>query len=210
MFIQIVQTANASRLQFLPGRTLISSGTAGFLDADSAKRSPLARRLFEIDGIVSVYLDQQAITLSKSEDTEWAMIKPIILGSIMEHFESGDPVLLDADQPLPKPGLETDDGKAIQALIDEKVNPMVASHGGQITLVDVQDDTVFIRMGGGCQGCGMADVTLKQGVTRQIQALVPKITNVLDVTDHAGGANPYHQAGKGGDNGQSPFHQPSK
>ena len=137
------------------------------------------------------------------------MLKPIILGSIMEHFDSGEPVILDEDQPLPKPGLETEDGKAIQALLDQKINPMVASHGGQITLVDVQDDTVFIRMGGGCQGCGMADVTLKQGVTKQIQALVPKITQVLDVTDHAGGTNPYHQEGKGG-NGQSPFNQPSK
>jgi Fe-S cluster biogenesis protein NfuA len=74
----------------------------------------------------------------------------------------------------------------------------VANHGGNIALVDVDDETVYIRLEGGCQGCGMADVTLKQGVAKAIQALVPTIRRVLDVTDHAGGTNPYYQPGKGG------------
>ncbi len=91
-----------------------------------------------------------------------------------------------------------------------KINPQVASHGGRISLVDVQDDTAYIRLEGGCQGCGMADVTLKQGVATEIQALVPTISKVLDVTDHAGGANPYYQPGKGDGTASSPFHQPSK
>ena len=74
----------------------------------------------------------------------------------------------------------------------------MAAHGGHISLVDVQDDTVYIRLEGGCQGCGMADVTLKQGVATEIQRVAPGITKVLDVTDHAGGTNPYYQPGKGG------------
>jgi Fe-S cluster biogenesis protein NfuA len=82
--------------------------------------------------------------------------------------------------------------------LEKQVNPSVAAHGGHISLVDVQDDTAYIRLEGGCQGCGMADVTLKQGVVTQIQQVAPSITNVLDVTDHAGGDNPYYQPGKGG------------
>jgi len=209
MFIQTERTLNPARMRFLPGRTLLSSGTAGFLNADSSARSPLAQRLFEIDGITSAYVDPQAITVSKSDDIEWPMLNPVILGAIMEHFAAGEPVILDEDRPLPKPGLETADGKAIQALLEQRINPQVASHGGRISLVDVQDDTAYIRLEGGCQGCGMADVTLKQGVTKEIQALVPGIRTVLDVTDHAGGTNPYHQPGKDG-TAQSPFHQPSK
>ena len=99
---------------------------------------------------------------------------------------------------LPKPGLETPEGKAIWAVLEEEINPSVASHGGHISLVDVQGDTAYIRLEGGCQGCGMADVTLKQGVATQIQRVAPGITNVLDVTDHADGNNPYYQPGKGG------------
>ena len=74
------------------------------------------------------------------------------------------------------------------------MNPAVAAHGGRISLVDVQDDTVYIRLEGGCQGCGMAEATLKQGVEVEIKQAVPSITAVLDVTDHAGGSNPYYRA----------------
>ena len=128
----------------------------------------------------------------------------------MEHFAAGELVILDEGQPLPKPGLDTAEGKAIQNLLETKINPQVASHGGRISLVDVQDDTAYIRLEGACQGCGMADVTLKQGVVKEIKALVPAIGTVLDVTDHAGGANPYYQPGKGNGAAASPFHQPSK
>ncbi len=210
MFVQTETTANPARMRFLPGQTLLSAGTAGFLDKESSAQSPLAQRLFEIEGIASVYLEPQAISLTKTDDVEWPMLKPVILGAIMEHFAAGEPAIHDEGQPLPKPGLDTEEGKAIQSLLEQRINPQVASHGGRISLVDVQDDTAYIRLEGGCQGCGMADVTLKQGVAKEIQALVSTITKVLDVTDHAGGTNPYFQQGK--DNGgiSSPFHQPGK
>ena len=85
----------------------------------------------------------------------------------------------------------------IQELIDDQINPGVAAHGGHISLLDVTDDTVYIEMGGGCQGCGMADVTLKHGVEAMIQEVFPEIKQIIDTTDHASGANPYYQAGKG-------------
>lgn len=95
----------------------------------------------------------------------------------------------------------------IQKLIDTQINPGVASHGGYVELLDVKDKRVFVRMGGGCQGCGMASVTLKQGVEALIQQQYPDVS-VVDTTDHAGGENPYYQPAKGG--GDSPFHQSAK
>lgn len=97
----------------------------------------------------------------------------------------------------------------IQKLLDAQINPGVASHGGFVELLDVKDDKVFVRMGGGCQGCGMASVTLKQGVEVVIRQNFPQIQAVVDTTDHAGGENPYYQPAKGGQ-GASPFHAPAK
>ena len=118
--------------------------------------------------------------------------------NMLRHYVPEVEAVKDHRDALPKPGLETPEGKAIQDLLEEQVNPAVAAHGGHISLVDVQDDTVYIRLEGGCQGCGMADVTLKQGVATEIRRVAPGIIKVLDVTDHAGGTNPYYQPGKGG------------
>lgn len=85
----------------------------------------------------------------------------------------------------------------IQQLIDEQINPAVAAHGGHIELLDVADDVIYIEMGGGCQGCGMANVTLKQGVESMIQEAFPEIKQVIDTTDHASGTNPYYQPSQG-------------
>jgi Fe/S biogenesis protein NfuA len=91
-------------------------------------------------------------------------------------------------------GPEGDIWRQIQEVLDEQVNPMVASHGGYIELIEVKDSDVFIRMSGGCQGCGMAAMTLKQGVERLLRDQVPSIGEIMDVTDHAGGRNPYYAA----------------
>ncbi len=117
---------------------------------------------------------------------------------MLRHYVPEVTDVIDYRDAMPKPGLETPEGEAILRILDEQVNPAVASHGGHISLVDVQGDTAYLRLEGGCQGCGMADVTLKQGVETAIRREVPTITTVLDVTDHAGGANPYFQPGKGG------------
>ena len=279
MFIQTEPTPNPATLKFLPGRPVMEKGTANFTDAEKARRSPLATALFGLEGISGVFLDSDFITVTKSDDKDWEIMKPHILSAIMDHFQSGKPVIeepeaeaasplergdedtidsrikelidtrirpaatqdggdvtyhsfkdgvvylefqgsafglmtgienmlrnyvpeveavKDHHDALPKPGLETPEGKAIWAVLEEEINPSVASHGGHISLVDVQGDTAYIRLEGGCQGCGMADVTLKQGVATQIQRVAPGITNVLDVTDHADGNNPYYQPGKGG------------
>ena len=291
MFIQTESTSNPATLKILPGERVMREGTADFPTRKHAARSPLAKRLYEIDGVTSVFFGADFITVTKADDQDWAWLKAPILGVIIEHFTSGQPVMKDeragagngseGDEPdfeaqepvsdapqelidrvrelieerlhptiqgsggdiefhsfvgatvnlrlqgsafamlsqietmlrhyvpeiekvqdvmeaIPKPGLETAIGKAVREVLDRRINPAVAAHGGHIALVDVQDDTVYIRLEGGCQGCGMADVTLKQGVVTEIQAVAPTIKNVLDVTDHAGGSNPYYQPGKGG------------
>ncbi|MGH7433534.1 MAG: iron-sulfur cluster assembly accessory protein [Candidatus Methylomirabilales bacterium] len=92
--------------------------------------------------------------------------------------------------------------QAVQEAIDSQINPGVASHGGHVALLDVKDDIAYIALGGGCQGCGMADVTLKQGIEVLLKEAVPEIRQVIDTTDHAAGKNPYYQPSKGG---TSPF-----
>jgi Fe-S cluster biogenesis protein NfuA len=113
--------------------------------------------------------------------------------NMLRHYVPEVKAIIDHREALPRPGLQSSRGVAIRDLLHERINPSIAAHGGHITLVDVKDDKAYVRLEGGCQGCGMADVTLKQGVAKEIMTLVPDITEVLDVTDHAGGSNPYYQ-----------------
>ncbi len=108
----------------------------------------------------------------------------------------------------PNPVWSDSVAQRVQEIIDAQINPGVASHGGHVELIDVKDNTVYVQLGGGCQGCGMVDVTLRQGIETLIKREIPEIVGVIDTTDHAGGSNPYYQPAKGG--GQSPFHQPAK
>jgi Fe/S biogenesis protein NfuA len=99
--------------------------------------------------------------------------------------------------PPPKPeiNLGSPVAKKVQKIIQEKINPGVASHGGYVELIDVQGDKAYVRLGGGCQGCGMVNVTLKQGIEVMIKEEVPEISQIIDTTDHAGGTNPYYEPG---------------
>jgi Fe-S cluster biogenesis protein NfuA len=119
--------------------------------------------------------------------------------TMLRHYVPGIEKVQDVMDAIPKPGLETPTGKAVREVLDSRINPAVAGHGGHISLIDVRGPRVFLRLEGGCQGCGMADVTLKQGVEAEIKRAVPQIEEILDVTDHAVGSNPYYQPGKGGE-----------
>jgi Fe/S biogenesis protein NfuA len=110
----------------------------------------------------------------------------------------------------PNPIWDDPTAAAIQSLIDTVINPGVASHGGHVTMIDFRDDVVYVQLGGGCQGCGMVDVTLRQGIEALIKQHHPEVLGVVDTTDHAGGTNPYYQPAKGADAGASPFYQPAK
>ena len=117
-------------------------------------------------------------------------------GAIIDYVEDLNSSGFKVDNPN-TPTWDNPKAQAIQQLIDERINPAVASHGGQIDLLDVTDDSIYIHMGGGCQGCGMANVTLKHGIEGMIQEHFPEIKNIIDTTDHASGENPYYQSSKG-------------
>jgi len=97
-----------------------------------------------------------------------------------------------------EPRLDTDDPRVrtIQELFEKEINPAIASHGGFVQLIDVKDNRVYLQLGGGCRGCGMVDVTLKQGIEVRLKEVLPEITEIIDTTDHAGGTNPYYSPGK--------------
>ncbi len=155
--------------------------------AVTQKGGQIAFRGFE-DGIVLLDMGGPTIGLADGIANMLTHYVPEVTGvrSYEEH------------ERLQKAELNTPDALAVRKLLAEEINPSVASHGGHIALIDIKDDTVYIRLEGGCQGCGMADVTLKHGIERAIRQAVPSIAAVLDVTDHADGANPYFQQGKGG------------
>ena len=141
-----------------------------------------ADRVFSFEGF-EVYVD--ADSLSYVEDVQVDFVDGLM----------GSGFKIERPHALP-PELSGPVAEKVQAVIDQQINPAVAGHGGQINLIDVKDKTVYVQLGGGCQGCGMADVTLKQGIEVAIKSAVPEIEEVLDVTDHANGANPYYQSSK--------------
>ncbi len=117
-------------------------------------------------------------------------------GTTIDYVESAHGSGFKIDNPNP---LWTDPrALAVQKVLDDEINPAVASHGGFVALLEVKDDVAYIQLGGGCQGCGMVDVTLKQGIEVRIREAVPAIREIVDTTDHAGGKNPYYQPSKGG------------
>ncbi len=268
MFIQTTAGETAIEMDFFPGTAVCDKAPLSIKKEDAAEKSPLAAKLYDVDGVTDVVLLEDAIRITRAEGFDWETLRTEIFTAIMMHFQSGEAAYIEIDgadefdaelvaqivdlletrivpavtqsggdvayhsfekgilylkmqgsafsmltgitnmlkhyvpeitairdhrESLPRPGLHSEAGVAIRELLQDRINPSIAGHGGHITLMDVQESKAFVRLEGGCQGCGMADVTLKQGVAKEIMELVPTITEVLDVTDHAGGENPYYQ-----------------
>jgi len=183
MFIQTETTPNPASLKFLPGREVLVEGSADFRDAQAAVISPLARRLFEIDGVVGVFLGDEFISVTKAEGLEWHHLKPAILGTIMEHFMAGLPVI-DAGAELESTaGSETDSDvvRQIRELIETRVRPAVAQDGGDIIFNRFEDGVVFLTMRGSCSGCPSSTATLKSGIENMLRHYVPEVVEVRQV-----------------------------
>src|SRR6218665_2737792 len=185
MFIQTEATPNPATLKFLPGKVVMERGTADFRNAGEAEASPLASRLFEIGGVTGVYFGYDFITLSK-ESGEWQPLKPAILGSTMEHFMSGQPVMggtstlaedLDEDGEFFDENDETVVA-TIKELLETRVRPAVAQDGGDITFRGFKDGKVFLNMKGSCAGCPSSTATLKHGVQNLLRHFVPEVQEV--------------------------------
>jgi Fe-S cluster biogenesis protein NfuA len=180
MFIQTEQTPNPATLKFLPGRVVIESGTANFPDAVSAERSPLAERLFSIEGVTGVFLGYDFITVSKDDTQDWYLLKPSILGVIMEHFTSGKPMLLEAEAGAPGADAVEDSEIVLQIkeLLETRVRPAVAQDGGDIIFHGFDDGVVYLHMQGSCAGCPSSTATLKAGIENMLKHYLPEITEV--------------------------------
>ncbi len=185
MFIQTEATPNPSTLKFLPGRTVMPSGTADFTNAEEAAPSPLAQRIFAVEGVEGVFLGPDFISVAKG-DADWAHIKPAILGAVMEHFTSGQPVMSEGGaQDLG--GHAEHDGPhgaivaQIKDLLDTRVRPAVAQDGGDITFHGFDQGVVYLSMRGACAGCPSSTMTLKMGIENLLRHYIPDVLEVRPV-----------------------------
>ncbi|HEY3917399.1 MAG TPA: NifU family protein [Stellaceae bacterium] len=181
MFIETEATPNPATLKFLPGRAVMEQGTANFADADAATRSPLALRLFGLDGVTQVFFGADFISVSKSDETSWSELKPAVLGALVEHFSSGEPLLTDSETPAVE-GEEDDEIVAqIKDLLETRVRPAVAADGGDIIFEAFADGVVYLQMHGSCSGCPSSTATLKAGIENMLRHYIPEVVEVRAV-----------------------------
>ena len=182
MFIQTEQTPNPATLKFLPGRAVMPEGTASFATQEEAEQSPLAARLFEIEGVTGVFFGNDFISVSKIEEREWFLLKPSILGVIMEHFVSGQPLLTgDSDSGHADHGDGDEVSSQIKELLDTRVRPAVAQDGGDIVFQGFERGVVYLRMQGACSGCPSSTATLKMGIENMLRHYIPEVVEVRAV-----------------------------
>lgn len=187
MFIQTEQTPNPATLKFLPGCVVMEGGTAFFESPEAAGSSPLAQRLFEVEGVRGVFFGADFVTITKQEGKEWYVLKPSILGAIMEHFAAGRPVISDASD-INGGHAETSDGEdsqivtQIKELLDTRVRPAVAQDGGDIVFQSFENGIVYLTVMGACQGCPSSTMTLKMGIENMLRHYIPEVNEVQAVT----------------------------
>ncbi len=185
MFIQTEATPNPATLKFLPGRDVLEGEPRDFRSADAAAISPLAMGLFGISGVTGVFLGSDFISVTKDE-TNWAHIKPAILGVIMDHFLSGKPVIAEASGSAPafdevEEFFEEEDKEMVEVikeLLATRVRPAVAMDGGDIIFKGFKEGTVFLHMQGACSGCPSSTATLKSGIENLLRHFVPGVQEV--------------------------------
>ncbi len=180
MFIQTEDTPNPAALKFLPGRDVLATGVADFTSREDAARSPLARLLFEIDGVQGVFLGSDFITVTKAADKNWQVLKPMVLGAVMDHFTAGAPVMEQAEGEIAADdaGEDSEVVSQIKELIDTRVRPGVAQDGGDIVYRGFRNGTVYLQMRGSCAGCPSSTATLKMGIENMLRHYVPEVQQV--------------------------------
>jgi Fe-S cluster biogenesis protein NfuA len=184
MFIQTEATPNPATLKFLPGRTVLETGTLDLRDPADAAKSPLAQRLFGIKGVNGVFFGSDFITVSK-DGGEWHQLKPAILGAIMEHFMSGAPILKEGEAAVAGDeffdAADADTVATIKDLIETRVRPAVANDGGDITFKGFKEGVVYLHMKGACSGCPSSTATLRHGIQNLLKHYVPEVVEVRPV-----------------------------
>ena len=185
MFIQTESTPNPATLKFLPGQTVLKVGTADFPTVEASEKSPLAQRIFAVEGVTGVFFGTDFVTVTKADGVDWDHIKPALLGAIMEHFQSGQPVMDEGHAPAS--GHAEHDGEdaavvgQIKELLDSRVRPAVAQDGGDITFHGFDRGVVYLHMQGACAGCTSSTLTLKMGIENLLRHYIPEVTEVRPV-----------------------------
>ena len=190
MFVQVEPTPNPATLKFLPGKTVMSQGTQFYQDETSAGNSMLAQKLFQINGVESVFYGQDFITISKNEKSNWTLLKPAIMGAIIEQFTTNNPLI---EEPQfkktyveDKHSIKSSDSdvvKKIKELLDTKIRPAVAMDGGDIIFNEYLDGWIWLEMQGACQGCPSSTATLKSGIENMMKHYIPEVRGVRS-TEH--------------------------
>ncbi|WCR10444.1 NifU family protein [Paracoccus stylophorae] len=185
MFIQTETTPNPATLKFLPGETVMGSGTADFPTPDAGGRSPLARRIFQVEGVAGVFLGRDFVTVTKEDNVPWDHLKPSVLGAIMEHFQSGAPVIEgdvpEGDGHAQQDGPDSQIVGQIKELLDTRVRPAVAQDGGDITFHGFDRGVVYLHMQGACAGCPSSTLTLKMGIENLLRHYIPEVVEVRPI-----------------------------
>ncbi len=182
MFIQTEATPNPATLKFLPGRIVMPAGTADFPSVESTQRSPLAQSLFGITGVTGVFFGSDFVTVTKDGEQDWHVMKPAVLGAIMEHFTAGKPIMIEGAPAAASVDGEDDDIVVqIKELLDTRVRPAVAQDGGDIVFHSFQEGIVYLHMQGSCSGCPSSSATLKSGIENMLRHYIPEVVEVRAV-----------------------------
>ena len=189
MFIQTEPTPNPLTLKFLPGRVVMEEGTAFFQKVSECTASPLAKRLFSIEGVVGVFFGNDFVTITKEEKLDWQILKPMILGMIMDHYNSGEKAIINSQIDSKSEDLTLSESKhedsavikQIKELLDTRVRPAVAMDGGDIVFQGYEKGIVYLHMQGACSGCPSSTATLKMGIENMLKHYVPEIKEVRPV-----------------------------
>src|SRR5260370_22470601 len=191
------EPTHSGRCKLLVGVPVTPGGVRGFTSAAEAQDSPLVTQIFAIPGarVSEVIVSGNLVTVVKSDQAPWTMVGREVGKAIRAALAGATPPVAVKTVPA-KPGDDDALYDRVARLFEDEVNPMVARHGGRVELIDVQDAVVMLRMGGGCPGCGMADVTLRQGIEAMLNRHIPEVKGIVDITDHGSGADPYFAAAK--------------
>jgi Fe-S cluster biogenesis protein NfuA len=191
ILIKAQPSATGDQCIFMVNRTLMEGHSWFFANFENAAESPLAEALFSLDDVETALVLGSTLTVTRKDKTivDWRPLAKDVGAAVRGVLEQGGALI--AEKIIQELPTEASIREGIQKVIDVEVNPGVAGHGGNVTLLDVKGNTVTIQMGGGCQGCSAADLTLKQGIHTSFRNAVPKVGAILDETDHSAGVNPY-------------------
>ena len=182
MFIQTEETPNPQALKFLPGRVVMETGSCEMTSPEDAQKSPLAVRLFRIDGVQGVFYGSEFITVTKEENLEWGVLKPSILAAIMEHYLCHEPLFQEKNDFFSSEDQNSDPlVLQIKELLDTRIRPAVAMDGGDIVFDKFEEGVVYLRMQGSCSGCPSSSATLKTGIENMLRHYVPEVVEVRAV-----------------------------